>query len=592
MKQTEESNRQEAPVRGIGVSPGVVVGPVFVMASQIMTLVERQLDPEDTDHEIARFEDAIIATRGQLRLIQEDLGAHAGSRNASILDAHLLVLDDRAFVEEIIKKTRNDRCNVEVAVRDVAENYAGMLAALKDDYLRERVADVRDVARRVIRNLTGDMDTALSSLKQKHIVVANDLAPSDTATLRKDVVSGFATDLGSPTSHTAVMARALEIPAVVALRDISSRVRTGDTVLMDGNKGVLIVNPSTEALAEYGALAEARKTIEQGLNMLLHEPAETHDGHRIILSANIEHTDEIEAVRQHGAEGVGLFRSEYLFIFRGEAVGEEEQAVAYTKLATALYPDPVIIRTLDLGGDKYFRSGLGQDEINPFLGCRSIRLSLQYPQRFKSQLRAILRASAVGNVKIMYPMISNVDEILQANALLEECKQELRDSDVPFQEDIDVGVMIEVPAAAVAADVLAEHVSFFSLGTNDLIQYTIAVDRVNERVAYLYEPTHPAVLKLIKMAVDAGHARGLWIGVCGQMAADPVLAPLLVGMDVDELSVAPQAVPLVKDAVRSVSYKQSRQLAETVLVCRSGTEALRHCREVVREAAPELLELI
>jgi len=592
MAEAEQNGRLESHARGIGVSPGVVIGPVFVMASQAVTVVEQKLKPEQIDHEIARFEDALIATRGQLRSIQEDLGEQTGGRDASILDAHLLVLDDRAFVEEIIKKTRHDCCNVEVAVRDVAEGYAGMLAALKDDYLRERVADVRDVARRVIRNLMGDMDTALGSLTQKHIVVANDLAPSDTATLRKDVVSGFATDLGSPTSHTAVMARALEIPAVVALRDVTQRVRTGDIVLMDGNKGVLIVNPTPEELEEYGALAEARRSIERGLTRLHDEPAETSDGHRIILSANIEHPDEIASVKQHGAEGVGLFRSEYLFIFRGAAVDEDEQAVAYTKLATQLHPDPVIIRTLDLGGDKFFRDGLGHDEANPFLGCRSIRLSLQYPKQFKSQMRAILRASSVGNVKIMYPMISSVDEVLQANELLEESKQELRDKGVPFQEDIEVGVMVEVPSAALAADALAEHVRFFSLGTNDLIQYTIAVDRVNERVAYLYEPTHPAVLKLIKMAVDAGHRKGIWVGVCGQMAADPVLAPLLVGMGVDELSVSPQAVPLVKDAVRSVSYEQSRQLAETVLECRSGTEALRHCREMVREAAPEVLELI
>ncbi|MDP6630717.1 MAG: phosphoenolpyruvate--protein phosphotransferase [Kiritimatiellia bacterium] len=592
MGESEQGNRLKSHARGIGVSPGVVIGPVFILTSQAVTVVERTLQPEQIDHEIARLEDALIATRGQLKSIQADLEKQAGGRNASILDAHLLVLDDRAFVEEIIKKTRADCCNVEVAVGEVAESYAGMLAALKDDYLRERVADVRDVARRVIRNLTGDIDTALGSLTQKHIVVANDLAPSDTATLRKDVVSGFATDLGSPTSHTAVMARALEIPAVVALRDITQRVQTGDVVLMDGNKGVLIVNPTPEELAEYGALAEARKSIERGLDKLLDEPAETSDGHRITLSANIEHPDELPAVKQHGAEGVGLFRSEYLFIFRGEAVDEDEQAVAYTKLTIALYPDPVIIRTLDLGGDKFFRDGLGQEEANPFLGCRSIRLSLQYPKQFKSQMRAILRASAVGNVKMMYPMISNVDEVLQANELLAEAKRELRDAKVPFQEDIDVGVMVEVPSAALAADALAEHVSFFSLGTNDLIQYTIAVDRVNERVAYLYEPTHPAVLKLIKMAVDAGHAKGIWVGVCGQMAADPVLAPLLVGMGVDELSVAPQAVPLVKDAVRSVSYAQSRQLAETVLQCRSGTEALRHCREMVREAAPEVLELI
>ncbi|NQU40465.1 MAG: phosphoenolpyruvate--protein phosphotransferase [Lentisphaerae bacterium] len=592
MAERGHNGARKTHVRGIGVSPGVVIGPVFVLTSQAVTVVETSLRPDEIDHEIARLEDALIATRGQLKAIMEDLGARAGVRDASILDAHLMVLDDRAFVDEIIAQTRNDCCNVEVAVRDVAENYAKVLASLKDDYLRERVADVRDVARRVIRNLTGDIDSALATLTEKHIVVANDLAPSDTATLRKDVVSGFATDLGSPTSHTAVMARALEIPAVVALRDISRHVRTGDIVLMDGNKGVLIINPSPEELKEYGALAEARKHIEQGLNRILNEPAETPDGHRIVLSANIEHIDELDAVRQYGAEGVGLFRSEYLFIFSGTMVGEAEQAVAYTTLATALHPDPVIIRTLDLGGDKFYRDSMASHEDNPFLGCRSIRLSLQNPEHFKGQMRAVLRASATGNVKMMYPMISNVDEVLQANALLAEAKQELREKNVPFAEDLEVGVMIEVPAAALTADVIAEHVDFFSLGTNDLIQYTIAVDRVNERVAYLYEPTHPAVLKLIKMTIDAGHDKGIWVGVCGQMAADPVMAPLLVGLGVDELSVAPQAVPLVKDAIRSISLEQSRTLALLALQCHSGTEALRLCRETVREAAPELLELV
>jgi phosphotransferase system enzyme I (PtsI) len=585
---TEQGTR----MLGIGVSPGVVVGPVFLMSAEAVAVVERTVSEDEVDHEIGRLEEALIATRGQIKSIQTDLESRAGLRDASILDAHLMVLDDRAFIEEVIACVRRDRCNVETAVRDVAENYAQVLASLQDDYLRERVADVRDVARRIIRNLTGALESSLGTLTQKHIVVAADLAPSDTATLNKDVVSGFATDLGSPTSHTAVMARALELPAVVALRDISSRVQTGDMVLIDGNKGVLIINPTAEQLEEYGALAEARKHIERGLTSLLHQPAETRDGHRIVLSANIEHPNEVDAVITHGAEGVGLFRSEYLFIFRGSMVSEEEQTEAYESLASRLAPNPVIIRTLDLGGDKFFRQGTGRPEANPFLGCRSIRLSLQYPQHFKSQLRAVLRASRHGNVKLMYPMVSNLDEIRRANELLAEAKEDLDRLGIPYKPDIEVGIMVEVPAAALIADTLAREVSFFSLGTNDLIQYTIAVDRVNERVAYLYEPTHPAVLQLLKMTIDAGHRRGIWVGVCGQMAADPILAPLLLGMGVDELSVAPQAVPLVKDVVRNVTYERARGLAEAVLASESGSQALLLCRDVVREAAPELLELV
>ena len=577
---------------GIGVSPGVVIGPVFLMASQTVHVMERRLAEDEVDAEIRRLEDALIATRGQIKGIQNSLATRAGLNDASILDAHLMVLDDRAFIEEVITKIRDERCNVEMSVRDVSESYASVLESLEDDYLRERVADVRDVARRILRNLVGDLDTSLGSLTQKHIVVANDLAPSDTAALRKDIVGGFATDLGSPTSHTAVMARALEIPAVVALRDISSRVQTGDELLIDGNKGVLIVNPSPEQLEEYGAVAEARKTIEKGLTSLLHEPAETRDGHRIVLSANIEHVNEIDAVFHNGAEGVGLFRSEYLYIFRGGMVDEDEQAETYTTLASRLAPHPVIIRTLDLGGDKFLGEAANRREANPFLGCRSIRLSLQHPDHFKGQLRAILRASRYGNVKIMYPMISNVDEVRRANGFLEEAKAELDGAGVPFQRDVDVGVMIEVPAAALTADALAEEVDFFSLGTNDLIQYTIAVDRVNERVAYLYEPTHPAVLRLLKTAIEAGHARKIWVGVCGQMAADPVMVPLLLGLGVDEMSVAPQAVPLIKDAVRSVTFDECRDLARTALESRSGTDVLAHCRELLRDRAPELLELI
>jgi phosphoenolpyruvate-protein phosphotransferase (PTS system enzyme I) len=339
-------------------------------------------------------------------------------------------------------------------------------------------------------------------------------------------------------------------------------------------------------------VAEARKNIERNLTTLQHQPAETLDGRRIVLSANAEGLEEIPTILQHGAEGIGLFRSEYLYLSRDRVMDEDEQAEIYTEVATRLAPAPVIIRTLDIGGDKFLPDEQVQREANPFLGCRSIRLSLRYPDQFKAQLRAILKASAHGNVKIMYPMISNAGEVMRANELLEAAKQDLAAANVPYNKDIEVGVMIEIPGAALTADVIAEHVKFFSIGTNDLIQYTLAVDRVNERVAYLYEPTHPAVLKLIKMTIDGGHGRGIWVGVCGEMAADPLMTPLLLGMGVDELSMAPAAVPLVKDAVRSLSMTRCVELARTALACKTATEVVGHCRKLMSEVAPELLELI
>lgn len=589
---TSMKNTGEATLHGIGVSPGVVIGPVFLLSSETIPVVERELRPEDVEHEIVRLEAALIETRRQIRQLQKDMESRTALYDASVLDAHLMVLDDRVFMDDIVQEVRSHHRNAEFVVKTVTDQYAEVLGSVGDDYLKERVVDVRDVARRIMRNLNGDTGINLSDLPRKHIIAAVDLAPSETAALRKDRVIGFVTDLGSPTSHTAVMARALEIPAIVGLHDVTTRVASGDEVLIDGNKGILIVHPSQKQLEKYGRVAEERKNIERNLDTLQHQPAETQDGHRIVLSANAEGLEEIEAVIQHGAEGIGLFRSEYLYLSRDRVVDEAEQAAIYTEVASRLAPAPVIIRTLDIGGDKFLPDEHAPREANPFLGCRSIRLSLQYPEHFKAQLRAILKASTQGNVKIMYPMISNAGEVVRANELLEEAKADLVKAGVPFKKDIEVGVMIEIPGAALTAEVIAEHVRFFSIGTNDLIQYTLAVDRVNERVAYLYEPTHPAVLKLIHRTIEAGHARGLWVGVCGEMAADPLMAPLLLGLGVDELSVAPLAVPIVKDVVRSLKYSRAKELADVALSCKSAVEVLSHCRKFTMEVAPELLELI
>ena len=586
-----DKQKRNITLRGIGVSPGVVIGPAFLLMQESVCVVRHKISKDAIYGDIERFEDALIETRQQIKDLQSNLEQNATVQDASILDAHLMALDDHVFVGNVIKKIEA-QTNVEAAVSEVLESYAKILSSVEDEYLRERSADVRDVAKRMINNLTKATDASVLDLSHKHVVIAKDLSPSETAGMRKDMVIGFATEVGSPTSHSAVMARALEIPAVVCLHDVSTIVEPGDEVLIDGNKGFFIINPTPEQMEKYGRVEKARKTIERGLVTLQHKPAETTDGHRVTLSANTEGLQEVDAVLRYGAEGVGLFRSEYLYLAAKGCIDEESQTSVYKQVAERLAPAPVIIRTMDIGGDKMLDGQHFARESNPFLGCRSIRLSLLYPKPFKIQLRSILRASVHGNVKLMYPMISNVNEIIQANVILEEAKSELAAEGIPFKKDIEVGIMVEIPAAVMTADVLAQHVDFFSIGTNDLIQYTLAVDRVNERVAYLYEPTHPAVLKLIKQTVDSGHKHGIWVGLCGEMAADPMLVSLLLGLGIDELSVSPAAVPMIKDSIRSVSFEQAQRLAEQSLQCHTGDEVLVLCRKLINQVAPELMEIM
>jgi phosphoenolpyruvate-protein phosphotransferase (PTS system enzyme I) len=587
----EPQTKGEKSFRGIPVSTGVCRGKILVLGRARPTISERHVADEGLAEEVNRLEKALVQTRHQILEVQRKVSEGMGAQEGSIFEAHLLVLEDRTLLDEVVRVIQQQKVNAEHAFHMVAERYAGMLAAIEDEYLRERAADMRDVTMRVLNNLLGvEEDADLRHLKEPCIIISHDLTPSNTAQLDKRHVLGFATDVGSKTSHTAIMARSLRIPAVVGLQDASAQLENGQQVLLDGLNGVLIVNPSDQTLFEYGQIILRQATLQQRLRDLLHEPAVTLDGHRVLVNANIEQAADAEQVKANGAEGVGLFRTEYLFLNRDRLPGEEQQYQSYREAAAALKPLPVVIRTLDLGGDKFLAHMQMPTELNPFLGWRAIRISLQERDIFRAQLRAILRASAEGNVRMMYPMISGLDELKQANALLEEYKDELRREKVPFDENLEVGAMIETPSAAIVADSLAKRVRFFSIGTNDLIQYSLAVDRLNEKIAHLYEPTHPAIVRLIKIIVEAAHKHNVRVSVCGEMAGDPVLAPLLLGLGVDELSSAPSLVPPLKFLIRRLKLSEARELAAFALECESASEILARCQELARQIAPGLFE--
>ena len=584
-------DKGEKSFRGIPVSTGVCRGKILVLGRARPTIAPRQIADGDVAEEVNRLERALVQTRHQILEVQRKVSEGMGAQEGGIFEAHLLVLEDRTLLDEVVRVIQQQKVNAEHAFHTVAERYAAMLSAIEDEYLRERAADMRDVTMRVLNNLLGlEEDANLRHLKEPCIIISHDLTPSNTAQLDKRNVLGFATDVGSKTSHTAIMARSLRIPAVVGLKDASTQLENGQQALLDGLNGVLIVNPSDQTLYEYGQLILRQVTWQQRLRDLLHEPAVTLDGQRVLLNANIEQAADAEQVKANGADGVGLFRTEYLFLNREHLPGEEQQYQSYREAAAALKPLPVVIRTLDLGGDKFLAHMQMPTELNPFLGWRAIRISLQEHDIFRAQLRAILRASAEGNVRMMYPMICGLNELKQANALLEEYKGELRAEKVPFDENLPVGAMIETPSAAIVADSLAKRVRFFSIGTNDLIQYSLAVDRMNEKIAHLYEPTHPAIVRLIKTTVDAAHKHKVRVAVCGEMAGDPVLAPLLLGLGVDELSAAPSLVPPLKFLIRRLKLSAARELAAFALDCESASEILARCQELAREIAPGLFE--
>ncbi len=585
-----DSARQEIRFEGVGVSPGMACGKIHVVRDDLDDVARYRIAPSQIPDEIGRFETALIQTRMQILEMQQRIAESIGAKDAAIFDAHLLVVEDRTLIDEVLRKLETDLCNVEWVFQEVATRYAETLNKIDDPYLRERALDIQDVTKRVIRNLQGKAPKAFLALSEPHILVAHNLTPSDTASSNRANVLGIATDLGSRTSHAAILARSLNIPAVVGLHDITTKLETGQHVLLDGSDGLLVINPAPETIAHYAEIESRRARVTAQLKELRTTRSTTRDGHHIVLSANIELPEDVEAVAANGAEGIGLYRTEFLYLNRSTLPTEQEQFETYRKVAERVRPDPLIIRTFDLGGDKLAPGTVDiTDELNPFLGWRAIRLCLENIDIFKTQLRAILRASGVGNIKIMFPMISGLEELRSAKAVLAECKEELRRSGVPLGQKIEVGAMIEIPSAAICANALAPEVDFFSIGTNDLIQYTLAVDRVNEKLAHLYEPTHPAVLRLLKMIAEAAHANNIWVGVCGEMAGDVALIPLLLGLGMDELSAGATLVPRVKRAVQSLAIPECRELVEETLKLNTASEILARCLDLADKRYGDLL---
>jgi phosphotransferase system enzyme I (PtsI) len=583
-----DSAKEELVLQGIAASPGVVHGQAFVYLQNELDVPCYTVASTDLDSEVERFEQAILATRGQITEVRNKIAESLGEGEARIFDAHLMVLEDSALIDEVVAEVRSSQQNVEHCYNNVAQRYISFFSSMDDDYLKERVTDIQDVSRRLLHNLVGVKKLDLGHLEHPSIIVSQDLTPSDTADIDRHKLQAFITDQGGKTSHSVIMARSLRIPAVVGMHDVSQRIRTGDQVLVDGYDGVVVINPSEDRLFQYGQLASERLKLDKIFKSVLREPSESLDGQPIGLMANIEGAQEMEVAQEMGADGVGLFRTEGVFLRHRGYPSEDAQYEEYAAVVQAAGNSPVIIRTLDIGGDKTIGNP-EQEEDSSFMGFRAIRFCLENPTIFKTQLRAILRASASGTVKLMYPMISGLHELRRANEFLDEVKAELRAEGSAFDEGIEVGAMIEIPSAAMIIDLLAPEVDFFSIGTNDLIQYLMAVDRLNDQVAHLYEPAHPAVLRTLKAIINSCNAVNVPVGVCGEIAGDPIYASLLLGMGANSLSLTASLLPEVKYFIRKMHTEQAQALVEEVLQINDPIEVVGRLEDFRKETIGALM---
>ena len=572
---------------GIGVSPGISIGEICLLSHR-SSVDELPIEPDEIDGEIERFHWALDQARQQLQEIKEAVSSKPHLReHLYILDTHLLILDDDMLIQGAEKIIR-EGVNSEGALKRVLTQLRQMFDTIEDEYLRERRSDIDGIGERLLRILTGEHDRPLTEIAQKSLIVAHDLSPADTMQLDRGKILGFITDKGGRTSHTAILARSMEIPAVVGLESITSLVYDRLPVIIDGGTGVVVLNPSEETFKEYLSRKQSYEYLEKELINFRDLAAQTTDKVRIALRGNLELASEFELAEKHGVEGVGLYRTEFLFMGRSEPPSEEEQFKVYREILEAMHPHPVTIRTLDIGGDKFVPELHLTDETNPAMGLRAIRFSLREGTLFRTQLRAILRASVHGRARIMFPMISGVAEIRTCKRILQEVQEDLRREGIDFDPKLEIGIMIETPSAVLIAPLLAREVDFFSIGTNDLIQYCLAVDRGNEHVAYLYDPLHPAILRALKLVCDAAREAGISVSMCGEMAAEPLYALVLIGLGLNELSMNPSCVPRVKRVLRQVSCKEGRELLKKLFSLQTGKEVSAFIDKKMRQRLPEI----
>ena len=588
---TENQVEKINKLKGIAVSPGITIGKSrFIDRSRAKILYQYLINDEQVNGEVERFKEALSLTKEQIITLKNSMPDQI-KKHAFILDAHVMILDDSMLSDSTVSTILNEKINAEWALKRSTQNIRQLFDQIDDEYIRERIKDVEDVAERILRNLAGKEQESLFEINEPVIIVAHDLSPVDTSAININKVRGFITDVGGRTSHTAIMAQSLKIPAVVGLESASYQIQDGTFLIVDGNAGEVIIDPDDDTIKLYQERQLQHQRYESNILQVSHLPAETVDGHRIAIKANIEFLGEVDVAKDHGAEGIGLYRTEFLYLRSNGIPDEEELFADYKEVAETIAPYPVTIRTLDLGGDK-FSSDLGlTTEMNPALGLRAIRFCLREPKIFMGQLRAILRASIFDNIRMMFPMISGLQEILAAKKIMKEVMDELDKEGVKYNRDIKVGVMIEVPSAVTIADLLAKHVDFFSIGSNDLIQYTLAIDRVNEYVAYMYQPFHPAILRMIKHVVEVANNAGIRVGLCGQMAGDPLCTLILLGLGVNEISMNAGGIPVIKKIVRSVSMKEARANLEEILKLDTAEKVRELILKKMKPLIPDLDEM-
>ncbi|MEW4223492.1 phosphoenolpyruvate--protein phosphotransferase [Rossellomorea marisflavi] len=565
-------------LNGIAASNGIAIAKAYRLVEPDLSFEKKAVD--NVEAEVSRFQDAISTSKTELEAIRDKAREDLGEDKAQIFEAHLLVLSDPELLTPIEDKVKSENVNAEFALKETADMFVTMFESMDNEYMKERAADIRDVTKRVLSHLLGVQISNPSMVTEEVIVIAEDLTPSDTAQLNRQYVKGFTTDIGGRTSHSAIMARSMEIPAVVGTKTVTSSVENGDLIIVDGLNGEVHINPTPEVVAQYKEEHARYEEQKAEWAKLVNEPTVSKEGEHVELAANIGTPNDLEGVKNNGGEGVGLYRTEFLYMGRDELPTEEEQFKAYKAVLEGMEGKPVVVRTLDIGGDKELPYLNLPKEMNPFLGYRAIRLCLDEQDIFRTQLRALLKASTFGNLKIMFPMISNLDEFRAAKAVLEEEKKALLENGVEVSDHIEVGIMVEIPSTAVMADVFAKEVDFFSIGTNDLIQYTMAADRMNERVSYLYQPYNPAILRLVKMVIDAAHKEGKWAGMCGEMAGDEIAVPILLGLGLDEFSMSATSILRARSQISNLSKAEMKEMAEHVLTLDTNDAV----QEVVKKA--------